>query len=113
MLDAFWRMTQNLFSYQEFRALVSLFQASLWVMILIILVFVVMHVLYMLGYQTPLYKKRSPRAHWNKRFFRSAFLMSLLILAVLTGAEWIEKNVPRTEKPQTVFKQLLPALKRL
>ena len=113
MLETFWNIVGDLFSYREFLAVFHLFQSVLWVLILVVIVMVVMHVLYMLGYQTPLYKRRSPRAHWSKRFFRGAVVIVLLILSVLAGAEWLEKNAPRADSPRTVFQQLLPALKRL
>jgi ABC-type sugar transport system permease subunit len=110
MLDAYVSIARNLFSYQEFWALFKLFQASLWVLIIVIIVMVAMHVLYMLGYQTPLYKKRSPRARWSKKFYRASVAMSLLMLAILTGMEWLEKNIPRSETHMTIFKELIPAI---
>lgn len=110
MLDLYKRLAEDLFAYKEFRALFSLFEAGLWLLVGLIVVVIVLHVLYMLGRQSPLYKKRNPRANWSKHFFRAAFLVIILLVALLAGVEWLQGNITQNPEARTLMQDLLPKL---
>lgn len=103
MLDTYLDIARNLFSYREFWGLMHLLQAVLWILILLVIAIVVMHFMYILGRDTPLYRKRTPKAKWNKQFFRGSALVLSLILTVLLGLEWAGKNIEPTQNQRMLF----------
>jgi len=103
MFDTYLSIARDLLAYREFHGLILLLQAVLWLCLLAIVVVVLLHVLYLLGYQSPLYKKRSPRANWSRRFFGSSLLVGLLILLVLRGCEWVGENIVVDRTLQSVI----------
>lgn len=89
MIDTHLPLLKDLFSYPEFRVLFGFLQALLWVLLLLIVVMVVLHVAYLLGYQSPLYRKRSPKLRWSRQFFAVSLLTSATILAVIVASNWL------------------------
>ena len=111
MLDVYLDIAENLLSYREFWGLLQLLQAILWMLILLVIAIVVMHFMYILGRETPLYRKRTPKARWNKRFFRAAGLVLALIMAVLLSTEWIAENVKPANQQRTIFTEFIQEIK--
>lgn len=103
MFDTYWNLTKDLFSYQETHQLLSLLRAGLWVLLALISVMIMLHVVYMLGYQSPLYRHRSPRPNWNKHFFTASLAVSVVILMVLLGSGWLTENIPVDRTRQSVI----------
>jgi hypothetical protein len=111
MLDIYLDIAENLLSYKEFWGLLHLLQALLWLLILLVIAVVVMHFMYILGRETPLYRKRTPKARWNKQFFRASGLVLALILGVLLGTEWITENVKPSGQQRTIFTEFFKEIR--
>ncbi len=71
----------ELWRYQEFQVVWMLLSWLIMLIIVFIAMIVLLHIVYILGYNSPLYYKKSPNRGWSKRLLPTA----LLLIGVLSG----------------------------
>jgi hypothetical protein len=91
MFSAYTQILRDLWQYHEFQILYLGLRYALLVIVLGLLIIMLLHVSYLLGFNSPLYSRRSPKQKWNKRFFPAMAIIIICIYAlyVLTGS-WIK-----------------------
>jgi hypothetical protein len=67
-----------LWEYREFQIVFEVFRNALLALIGVVTLLVLLHVLFLLGYNSWLYRRRSPRPGWTKRFFGAAVVLIVL-----------------------------------
>ena len=85
MLDIYRDGFEMLWAYQEFRVLFQGMRYVVLVVIAVLLIVTALHLVYMTGRNSLLYRSRSPRPGWNRRFF----VGTALLIAVLAGLYWL------------------------
>lgn len=74
-----------LWEHHEFQVLIRLFRYGLLALAGLVVVVGLLHVLYMLGFNSPLYRRRSPRVGWSKKILPAL----ALLFAAFTGLFWL------------------------
>ncbi|HAC56122.1 TPA: hypothetical protein DCF80_01350 [Candidatus Saccharibacteria bacterium] len=85
MPENYIEVFRDLWQYQEFRVLYHSLRYSLLVIAMLLIVFFLLHIIYMLGYNSPLYRGKSPRIGWSKRLIPSI----LILFSILLGLFWV------------------------
>ena len=90
MLEIYREGFEMLWIYPEFRVVFGGMRYLLLVMIAVLLVIVALHVVYLGGHNSWLYRTRSPRPGWTRRFFVGTAMLCLALTALywLSGS-WI------------------------
>ena len=69
-----------LYKYQEFKVVFTGLRYSLLLIVALLLIVSLLHIAYLLGFNSPLYRRKSPARGWNRQFF-----VAILCLIALTG----------------------------
>lgn len=85
MFDMYLDGLRALWRYPEFQTVLQACRYALLALAAAVLIIGLLHVLYMLGFNSPLYRRRSPRVGWSKRIVPAA---TILFLA-FTGLFWL------------------------
>lgn len=85
VLDIYFDGLQALWQYPEFQTVLQACRYVLLALAAGVLIIGLLHALYMLGFDSPLYRRRSPRVGWSKRILPA---VTILFLA-FTGLFWL------------------------
>lgn len=78
MIDVYRNGLSRLLEFREFMVLYTALRYGLLLLIVALLMVALLHILYVLGFNSPLYKRKSPARGWGKRF--AVALLSLLVI---------------------------------
>lgn len=73
-------------AYPEFVSLVTLVRYALLALIGLLIILTLLHGAYLLGYNSPLYRRRSPRPGWSRRLLPILGLFFALVIGMYWGA---------------------------
>ena len=76
---------QALRAYPEFMSIFTLLRYMLLALTGGLVVLAVLHVMFMLGYNSPLYRRKSPRLGWSKKLLPAL----AVFFAVAVGLYWL------------------------
>lgn len=82
MLELYLEVLRDLLVYPEFRVALQGFRLTFLVVAASLIVLALLHTVYVLGYNSPLYRRKSPRPGWTKRFVPSLALLFLVMLTL-------------------------------
>lgn len=85
MFDIYEDGLRALWQYPEFQTVMQVFRYGVLVLAGIMVIVGLLHVSYMLGFNSPLYCRRSPRIGWSKKILP---VITLLFMAFI-GFFWL------------------------